>query len=123
MNNQFSRSEKIERHFQLWIYLLPVVGIVPAIWTLYRPQKNNRANFKEDGEQKKASRLSLNLVLIWLISYSSLSIGAANASDIMSFRLLYANAIVTTTYFVTCTLLMLRLGNKNLSSVSKIDRA
>jgi uncharacterized membrane protein YhdT len=122
MNNQFLHPQKIEQHLKLWIYLLPVVGIIPAVWTLYRPQKNHQANLEEHREQKKASRLALNLVLIWLVSYGLLSFGATNASEIISFRLLYANAILTTVYFVTCTVLMSRLSYGTSPSVKKIKK-
>ena len=77
------------------------------------PGKIGGVNLDEHREQIKASRLSLKLVLLWLISYSSLSFGAAGASEIISFRLLYANAILTTVYFVACTFMMIRLGNKS----------
>lgn len=113
MNNRLLHPQKIERHLKLWIYLLPIVGIVPAVWTLYQLAKNNQADLEEYREQKKASQLSIKLALIWLVSYSSLSLGATNTADIISFRLLYANAIFTTLYFVTCTFMMIRLGSKS----------
>ena len=113
MNNRLLYSHKIERHLKLWIYLLPVVGIIPAVWTLYQLKKNNQTDLDEYREQKKASQLSIRLSLIWLISYSSLSLGAAGTADITSFRLLYANAIFTTIYFVTCTAMMIRLSSKS----------
>ncbi|MCC0175942.1 hypothetical protein I4641_02970 [Waterburya agarophytonicola K14] len=122
MNNRLLNSQKIERHLKLWIYLLPVVGVIPAVWTLYRPQPNNESNLAEHRSEKKASRLSLNLVLIWLISYTSLSLGASNTTGIVAFRLLYANTILTTAYFVACIFLMSRLSHKSLSSTDKIDR-
>ncbi len=113
MNNRLSHPQKIERHLKLWIYLLPVFGVFPSIWTLYRAPKSGLTDLAANREQKKASQLSLKLVLAWLISYSSLSLGAASASGIVSFRLLYANAIVTTVYFITCTIWMIRLGSKS----------
>ena len=111
MNNLDYRPIRRSRHLKLWIYFLPAIGIIPAVWTLYRKPDSDR-------ESQKASRMSLNLVLIWLCSYSLLSLGAANASGIVSFRLLYANAILTTTYFVACTVMMSRLGNKTKSGSS-----
>jgi uncharacterized membrane protein YhdT len=110
MNHQYSHQLQIKRHLKLWIYFLPVVGILPAIRTLYRTQKD----YQVDSQQQKASRLSISLILIWLSSYSLLSLGAANTEGLMSFRLLYTNALLTTGYFVACTYLMFRLGNKSL---------
>ena len=110
MNNRLLLPQNVERHLKLWIYLLPIVGVIPAVWTLYRQSKKPIDEYRE---QKKASLLSIKLVLVWLISYASCSFGAASASEIMSFRLLYANAIITTAYFVTCTVLMASLVNKS----------
>ena len=121
MNHRSYRFPHTERHFKLWIYLLPIVGIVPAIWTLYLSPKSRSAHSVENREQKKLSRLSLTLVLVWSSSYSLLSLGGVNTSEILSFRLLYANAIATTVYFVTCTILMSRLGNKSLSAIDRSD--
>ena len=120
MNDQSYRLKSTQRHLKLWIYLLPVVGVIPAIWTLYSSFPGDLAEPAANREQKKVSRLSLTLVLTWLCSYSLLSLSAAHVTQIMSFRLLYANAIITTVYFVTCTILMSRLGNKSLPKIDKI---
>ena len=101
-----------ERHLQLWIYFLPVVGIVPAIWTLYR--SHNSADLQQKPFdnvlrlQQKASKTAINLNLVWLSSYVLFSWGASNASEILAFRMLYANAIITTGYFLACTYLIFR---------------
>lgn len=124
MNNQSYSPRQIDQHLKLWIYLLPVVGIIPAMWTLSRTKsiKSNTDNNSENlqyqdstllRQQQKVSRLAINLILIWLSSYALFSLGAANVSGIMSLRLLYSNAIITTGYFVTCTWLMSQLGKKN----------
>lgn len=101
-----------EQHLQLWIYFLPVVGIVPAIWTLYRLHDSKNLQQKPFANvlrrQQKASRKALNLSLVWLSSYVLFSWGAGNASEILAFRMLYANAIITTGYFVACTYSMFR---------------
>ena len=93
-------EKKLQKR-QLSIYLLPVVGVLPALWALYRTEANS--------EQKKASRLSIMLLLLWLIPYFSLFMGAGQASDIFAFRLLYTNALLTTAYFLICFSLMFRL--------------
>lgn len=120
MSDRSQTQNRMQRHLQLWIYLLPVVGVVPAIWTLYRTKSNSlnadrdRSSCQAALHRQKISRLSINLSLVWLGSYLLCSWGAGNASEILSFRLLYANAIITTGYFVTCTYLMSRLGKKSL---------
>ncbi len=132
MSNYSHTKRQTEQHLQLWIYFLPVVGVIPAIWTISQSQEQgitkDRQSLIADSQnnplkdsskllqQLKASRLSLNLALIWLGSYILFSCGAANETEIIAFRFLYANAIVTTSYFVACTFLMTRLGKKKLFS-------
>ena len=118
MSHQYHSAKHTQRHLELWIYLLPIVGIVPSLWVLYRPQSKNLGYEKIYREQQKASRLSISLALVWLTAYSLLSLSANNVSDIMSFRLLYTNAVMTTGYFLTCTFLMTRLNKKSLPIVN-----
>ena len=101
MNDLYSVTEKKAPQLQLWIYLLPVLGIIPSLWTLSRGKAHETA--------QKASRLSLILVLSWLLAYISLSFGANQTSDLVAFRLLYANALITTGYFLICLVLLFRL--------------
>ena len=113
MNSKYADNLAIEKHLKLWLYLLPIVGVIPAIWTL---GKN-----KGDKQQQKASRVSIILLLVWLGSYCSLSLGAGQASDLLAFRLLYTNALITTGYFLTCILLMLRLSKGKITTLSKVN--
>jgi hypothetical protein len=101
MDSKYSVRETSEQHLKLWIYLLPVVGVIPAIWTLYYRQG--------DRQQENTSRLAINLLLVWIASYILLSLGAEQAADLLAFRLLYVNTLLTSGYFITCTALMLRL--------------
>jgi len=91
---------------QLAFYLLPIVGTIPAIWTLYRGQGT--------AEQRSLSRLSILLALSWLIAYSLLGIGGnMTASTVWSVRLLYLDGLITSGYFVSCLVLLIRLGGGN----------
>ena len=94
------QEQKLQR-LQGIIYLLPMVGIIPALWTLYRRQG--------DTEQRKISRLSVMLTLSWLIFYSLLWFGSGQGAEVASFRLLYANGLLTSGYIVACLVFMLRI--------------
>lgn len=107
MNNNNSEIEQKNRQLRLGIYYLPIIGIIPSIWTLSRQCS--------DRQQQKASRLSIRLTLIWLSCYVLLFIGSHQGSQLLSLRLLYTNALVTTGYFLICLTLILRL-RKNKSS-------
>jgi hypothetical protein len=93
-------EEKLDK-FQLSLYLLPIVGWVPALWTIYRKQGNR--------EQRSLSRLSVTLNFIWLFTYVFLWLGATQTSEFLTLRLLYLNGLLTSGYILTCLGLLIRL--------------
>lgn len=115
MKNYNSDSKTRKQQTQLGIYYLPVIGIIPSLWTLL----SNR----DDRQQQNASRLSITLTLLWFSSYSLLSVGSDQASELIALRLLYTNALITTGYFLICLGLILRLKqgkHQRLPGISKL---
>ncbi|ACK70415.1 conserved hypothetical protein [Gloeothece citriformis PCC 7424] len=104
MNKSDPFAEEKLNKLQLMIYLLPLVGWIPALWTLYNHQGNS--------EQRSMSRLSIKLTGIWLLVYGTLWTGSAFTSEILTFRLLYLNGLLTTGYILTCLIFILRLWTK-----------
>lgn len=110
--NPGSRGEMPNAHFpiadfdsttpktQLLIYLIPVVGVFPSLWTLYRRQGNR--------EQIAASRLSITLAFTWFLAYLLLATGA-ETSEFLGLRLLILNSFLTSGYFLVSLWLMLRV--------------
>lgn len=94
------QERKLQR-LQRMTYLIPLVGAIPALWTLYHRQG--------DASQRSTSRLSVLMTLSWLLLYGLLWFGSSQDTAIASFRLLYANGILTSGYFVACLVLMLRI--------------
>ena len=54
---------------QLILYLVPILGFFPSLWTIYQGQGSR--------EQLAVSRLSITLALIWILGYLLLTTGAA----------------------------------------------
>jgi hypothetical protein len=75
----------------LILYLVPVIGFFPSLWTLYRRQGSR--------EQLNVSRLSITLALTWLSGYLLLETGAASG-EFFSLRLLLLNSFFTSGYFL-----------------------
>lgn len=94
-------SEKSLKQVQLFLYLTPIVGVIPSLWVLLR-NKGSR-------EQLQVSRLSIMLALIWSIVYISLWLGAMQTSDVASFRLLFLNSLATSGYFLLSIGLMFKI--------------
>jgi hypothetical protein len=119
-NRSFADSDDFEGYtpsIQLLLYLIPVVGFFPSLWTLYTRQGNR--------EQLIASRLSITLVMAWFIGYMSLGTGAlgtgAETSEFFTLRLLILNSFLTSGYFLASIWLVsnaLRGRNKKIPGFS-----
>lgn len=105
--------EQKQQQLQMLIYLIPVIGVFPAFWSLYRHQ--GRRN------HQRVSRLSVTLAFGWLLAYSLLWAGAASTSDLLTVRLLYLNGLLTSGYFLTCFWLALRLWQGKLPQLPRIS--
>ena len=75
----------------LLLYLIPIIGFFPSLWTLYRRQASR--------EQLTLSRLSITLNVTWLLGYIFLATGAATSSS-FPLRLLILNSFLTSGYFL-----------------------
>jgi hypothetical protein len=91
---------------ETFLYLTPVIGLFPSLWAIYRRQHDKR--------QLAVCRLSVFLAFTWLILYLSLDVGAdlAGSSTSIAMRLLFANGLATSGYFLTSLWLMVLLWQK-----------
>jgi hypothetical protein len=88
-----------------FLYLTPVIGLLPSIWAIYRRQQDKR--------QLAVCRLSVFLALTWLSIYLSLNVGADLSGDSTAgFRLLFLNSLATSGYFMASLWLMMLLWQK-----------
>ncbi len=90
-------------HLQLFVYLIPVLGFFPALWTLYRRQAGR--------EKMAASRLAVLLATGWLFGYMLLGTGAG-AIDSLALPLLVLSSLLTSGYFLINIWLMVRLWRR-----------
>jgi len=101
------------KHLQLFLYLIPIFGFFPALWTLYRRQGSR--------EQQTLSRLAVTLALCWLLSYILLGTGA-QLSEGLALPLLLTNSILTSSYFIINIWLMVRLWQRRPPQLPLISR-
>ncbi len=101
-----NRERDALERLETFLYLTPVIGLVPSIWALYRRQRDRR--------QLAACRLSILLALMWLSAYLSLDVGTdlAGASTALALRLLFLNGLATSSYFIASVWLMVLLWQK-----------
>ncbi|WP_373542937.1 hypothetical protein [Chamaesiphon sp.] len=90
---------------ETFLYLTPVMGVLPSMWAIYRCQRDRR--------QLAVCRLSILLAFTWLSAYLSLNVGAdlAGASTV-GLRLLFLNSLATSGYFLVSLWLMMLLWQK-----------
>lgn len=93
-------AERDVKRLQVFLYLIPVLGVVPAIITLYR---DGRSQAKLD-----ASRLAIKLAFIWFVGTVLLNTGAA-ASESLHVSFLVSSTLLTSGYFITNCWLMLQV--------------
>ena len=98
-----TNSSKIKKQdislLGMLIYVIPVIGFFPSLWTLYRREGSR--------EQLRTSRLSITLALTWILGYILLGTGAST-SEFFALRLQILNSFVTSGYFVVSAWLIIR---------------
>ncbi|MDJ0511789.1 MAG: hypothetical protein QNJ64_21470 [Crocosphaera sp.] len=97
------QEQKLEK-LQKITNLIPVVGFVPALWTVYRRQGSRQI--------LSVSRFSIQLTLVWAIAYSLLWLSSLQTSENLTLRLLYLNGLLTSGYILVCLGLMVRVWQR-----------
>lgn len=100
MRSRSSDPETKLETLKLVIYLVPVFGFFPSMWSLYFKQGSQR--------ETTVSKTAVTLALAWVVLYV-LTTAGSQASDLASTRLLITSLLATTGYFVTNLWLMVRL--------------
>lgn len=100
------------KHLELFIYLIPIIGFFPSLWTLYRHgnHKQPSDSLPYQSQQVNTSRLSVTLAGCWLLGYILLGFGA-ETSEFLALRLLVLNTLLTSGYFLVSILLIIRLAS------------
>ncbi|MBD2597003.1 hypothetical protein H6G74_22125 [Nostoc spongiaeforme FACHB-130] len=95
----FSQNSRLNQ-INLLIYVIPVIGVLPSLWTLYRRQGSR--------EQLIVSRQSVTMTFAWLLAYLLLATGSAS-SEFFALRLLILNSFLTSGYFLVSIWLIFRI--------------
>ena len=97
------QEQKLEKLQQI-TRLIPIVGWVPALWTVYQHQGSRQV--------LSVSRFSLKLTVIWAIAYSLLWFSSLQTSETLTVRLLYLNGLLTSGYILVCLGSMFRIWQR-----------
>ena len=111
-NSQYTQDTATSKR-QLFLYLIPVIGFFPSLWTLYR-RRGSR-------EQLVVSRLSITLAFTWLLGHSLLATGAAT-SEFFTLRMLILNSFLTSGYFLVSVWLIIRVIQGKSPRLSGLSR-
>jgi hypothetical protein len=94
------KERNLER-LKIFVYLIPVIGVLPALMTLLRRQGSS--------EQQNASRLVVTLAAGWALGYLLLGTSAQLADGSSALSLLILSSLLTSGYFLANLWLMVRL--------------
>ena len=112
MRSHRSDSETKLETLKLVIYLVPIFGFFPSLWSLYFKQGTQR--------EETVSKTAVILALIWVTVYGLTAAGSQ--TDLAAARLLVTSLLATTGYFITNLWLMVRLlqgGTVRLPGISR----
>lgn len=113
MRSRSSDPETKLETLKLIIYLVPIFGFFPSLWSLYFKQGSQR--------EQTVSKTAVTLALVWVAVYGLTAVGSQ--TDLAATRLLITSLLATTGYFVTNLWLMVRLlqgGSARLPGISKL---
>ncbi len=113
MNDLDSLENQDIHHLKLFLYLLPVFGFFPALWTLYR-HKGNR-------QERSLSRLVIKLALGWLVAYFLMGVGATT-SESLQIPLLLTSSLLTSGYFLVNLWMMVQLWRRRAIDLPLLGR-
>lgn len=113
IDNSHHSQDSATSVMQMLFYLTPVIGFFPSLWTLYRRQGSR--------EQLSVCRLSITLVLGWLLGYFLLATGAAT-SEFLTLRLLVLNSFLTSGYFLVSIWLIIRVAHGKSKQLPGLSR-
>ncbi len=92
-----------QERLQLFVYLIPILGFFPALWTLYRHQGTR--------QQQAVSRLVIVLAFSWLTGLLLLEVGYQSAES-LTLPMLLTSSLLTTSYFIVSLGLMIRVWKR-----------
>ena len=113
MNELDSLENQDIQHLKLFLYLLPVLGFFPALWTLYRNQGTR--------PERSLSRLVIKLALGWLVAYFLLGAGATT-SESLQVPLLLTSSLLTSGYFLVNLWMMVQLWKRKAIDLPLLGR-
>ncbi|NJK29108.1 MAG: hypothetical protein HC940_02620 [Acaryochloris sp. SU_5_25] len=110
----------------LFIYLVPVFGVVPAIWTLTRRDRNGQRSVADHHQQREVSRVAILVGLVWFLGTLCLTSGIAlfqtENTQGMSISWLVLSSLFTSGYFLTNLGLMVRVWRRQSLDIAAINR-
>lgn len=96
-----------------FLYLVPIFGVFPALWRLYRQQGSR--------EEQRLARLVIFMAFVWLAG-TLLMQTSGQADEEMRLPLLLMSSVLTSGYFVTNLWLMIRVWQRKPLAISWGDR-
>ena len=117
-------SERAEQQrLRLFLYLIPLVGLVPAGVNLYLQRSNRPQPEGLQRSQRKdlqVSRQSVSLAAVWGLALAMVNLGG-QLGETPQLTVMLLNSVLTSGYFIASFWLMVQLGRGKRPEIPGLD--
>jgi len=102
------------QRMRIYLHLVPVFGVIPSLWTLYKSEsygeRNSKVEERKQSQLQSASRLSVLMGLASISAIALLGAAATQTTQLATLRLLIGSSFIGSSYFLLSLVLMFRVA-------------
>ncbi len=119
-DDPFERAD--QKRLRLFLYLIPLVGIVPAGVNLYLQRRQSLPNPEQRRQRQdlQVSRQAVSLAMAWLLALALVNLGG-QLGETPQLGIMLFNSVLTSGYFMASCWLMLQLGRGKRPELPGLD--
>ena len=119
-DDPFERAD--QKRLRLFLYLIPLVGVVPAGVTLYlqRNRPKPSAEQRDQRQDLQVSRQAVSLAMVWFLALVLVNFGG-QLGETPQIGVMLFNSVLTSGYFVANCWLMMQLGRGKRPELPGLD--
>ncbi len=119
-DDPFERDE--QKRLRLFLYLMPLVGVVPAGVNLYLQRNQPKPNSEQRAQRQdlQVSRQAVSLAAVWLLALALVNLGG-QLGETPQLGVMLFNSVLTSGYFIANCWLMIQLGRGKRPELPGLD--
>ena len=119
-DDPFERVE--QRRLRLFLYLIPLIGVVPAGASLLRQrhQPQSSSEQRQHRQEQQVSRQAVSLAMAWLLALALVNLGG-QLGETPQLAVMLFNSVLISGYFLANFWLMVQLGRGKRPELPGLD--